>query len=235
MTRLLTSATVCCLLFALPFASSRALAEEAGFKSLFDGQTLKGWEGKTEFWSARDGAITGQTTAENPTEGNTFLIWRDGELKDFELRLKFRIVGGNSGIQYRSRELDDQPFVVSGYQADIDSGTAFIGILYEERGRGILGPRAKKVVIQADGKTQEVGEACDEQALLASIKKEDWNDYTIIATGNHLVQMINGYTTVDVTDDQKDKARTSGILALQLHAGPPMLVQFKDIRVKMLK
>jgi len=204
-----------------------------GFVCLFDGKTLEGWEGKTQFWSVRDGAITGQTTAENPTKGNTFLIWRGGKVGDFELRLRFRMVGGNSGIQYRSVEMDD--FVVSGYQADFDSGHNFIGILYEERGRGIIGPRGKKTVIGEDGKKEAEGTTCDENAFLASLKKEDWNEYVVIAKGNHLTQKINGFTTVEVIDNQKEKSRADGILALQLHAGPPMLVQFKDIQLKQLK
>ncbi|MCA9205957.1 MAG: DUF1080 domain-containing protein [Planctomycetales bacterium] len=214
-----------------PAAHAESPADEAGFKSLFDGESLKGWAGKEQFWSVRDGAITGQTTAENPTKGNTFLIWQDGKLGDFELRLKFRIVGGNSGIQYRSEELPD--FVVKGYQADFEAGTKYIGICYEERGRGILALRGQKVTINADGSKDVAKEpTCDEEKMLASINKEGWNDYVITAKGNHLVQKINGFTTVDITDNQSDKAAKSGILALQLHAGPPMVVQFKDIRVK---
>ena len=204
-----------------------------GFVCLFDGKTLDAWEGKTQFWSVRDGTITGQTTAENPTKGNTFIIWRGGKVKDFELRLQFRMVGGNSGIQYRSTEMDD--FVVGGYQADFDSGNNYTGILYEERGRGILVPRCKKLIIREDGSKEALGSTCDEKDLLASLKKEGWNEYIVIAQGNHLVQKINGFTTVDVTDNQKEKSRMEGILALQLHAGPPMLVQFKDIQLKQLK
>jgi hypothetical protein len=205
-------------------------AEEAGFVSLFDGKTLDGWEGKPQFWSVQDGAITGQTTPDNPTKGNTFLIWRGGKVSDFELRLKFRIVGGNSGIQYRSVEMDD--FVVGGYQADFEAGDRFIGILYEERGRGILALRGHKVVIHEDGSKETVGSTCDEEKMLASLKKEGWNEYVILAQGNHLVQKINGFTTVDVTDLQTSKSRSEGVLALQLHAGPPMLVQFKEIQLK---
>jgi hypothetical protein len=213
-------------------AATAAEADE-GFVCLFDGKTLDGWEGKSPFWSVRDGAITGQTTAENPTKGNTFLIWRGGKLADFELRLKFRMEGGNSGIQYRSTETDN--FVVGGYQADFDSGNNYTGILYEERGRGILVPRCKKLVVREDGSKEVVGSTCDEKDLLASLKKGDWNEYVVIARGNHLVQKINGFTTIDVTDNQKEKSRAEGILALQLHAGPPMLVQFKDIQLKQLK
>lgn len=232
----MTKRTICggmLIALAIAFGSISSVKAEDGFQSLFDGKTLDGWEGK-DFWSVKDGVITGQTTAEKPTKGNTFLIWRDGKVKDFELRLKFRIVGGNSGIQYRSRELADKPFVVSGYQADFEAGTRYIGILYEEKGRGILALRGKKVVIDENGKKTDVGTTCDEKAMLASLKAEDWNEYVVIAKGNHLVQKINGHTTVDVTDNQSSKAATEGILALQLHAGPPMLVQFKDIQLKKL-
>lgn len=214
-------------------AASAADSEGEGFVCLFDGKTLDGWEGKSQFWSVRDGAITGQTTAENPTKGNTFLIWRGGKVGDFELRLQFRMVGGNSGIQYRSVEMDD--FVVGGYQADFDATHNFIGILYEERGRGIIGVRGKKTVIGEDGKKAVGDSTCDEQQFLASLKKEGWNEYVVIAKGNHLIQKINGFTTMELVDNQADKSRAEGILALQLHAGPPMLVQFKDIQLKQLK
>lgn len=228
------SAVVFLAVTTLFIGTHNAIAEDdAGFKCLFDGKTLNGWEGKTQFWSVRDGAITGQTTADNPTKGNTFLIWRGGKVADFELCLEFRIVGGNSGIQYRSEEKGD--FVVGGYQADFEAGDRYIGILYEEKGRGILALRGHKVVIDEDGKKETVGTTCDENEMLASIKKEGWNEYVIIAKGNHLVQKINGHTTVDVTDNQASKSSAEGILALQLHAGPPMLVQFKNIRLKQLK
>ncbi|MDP6447473.1 MAG: DUF1080 domain-containing protein [Pirellulaceae bacterium] len=212
---------------ALLFTTS---ASAADFETIFDGKSLDGWEGKKDFWSVSEGAITGRTTKENPTKGNTFLIWRKGEVADFELHLKFRIVNGNSGIQYRSKELDN--FVVGGYQADFEAGTRYIGILYEERGRGILAQRTQKVEIGSDGKKNVVGETCDDKEFLAALKKEKWNDYVIVAKGNRLVQKINGFTTVDVTDNQSSRAAKKGILALQLHAGPPMVVQFKDIKIK---
>jgi hypothetical protein len=203
-------------------------------ESIFDGKTLEGWKGNDAFWSVKDGAITGQTTKENPTKGNTFLIWQGGEIGDFELKLQFKIVGGNSGVQYRST--DQGNFVVGGYQADIEAGETYIGILYEERGRGILAQRTQKVEIASDGKKTVASEpTVDNKAFLASIKKEDWNTMEISAKGPHLVQKINGQTTVDVTDNQEGKAKASGILALQLHAGPPMTVQFKDIQLKKLK
>lgn len=215
---------------AFTFADDEAAS--AGFQSLFDGETLEGWDGDPKFWRVEDGAITGQTTAENPTRGNTFLVYRGEEVSDFELQLKFRIVGGNSGIQYRSREVEK--WVMSGYQADIDSTNRFSGILYEEKARGILAVRGQKLTIGSDGGKQVTGKTSDDETILSSIKQDDWNDYTIKAVGNHLVQSINGHVTVDVTDEQAAKRAMSGLLALQLHAGPPMLVQFKEIRIKHL-
>ncbi len=225
---------------ALLALSMTATGAESGYVSLFDGKTLKGWKGNAGFWSVQDGAITGQTTPDNPTKGNTFIVWQDGELEDFVLRLKYRIIPGdergaaNSGIQYRSKLMNADNWVVGGYQADFEAGKKFSGILYEERGRGILGLRGEKVAIQPDGKKKVVGSVGDSDAIQAAIKKEDWNDYTIVARGNRLAHYINGLQTVAVVDHQSDKAAKSGILALQLHAGPPMKVQFKDIRVKRL-
>ena len=190
------------------------------------------WDGNPAFWRVEDGTITGQTTADNPTQGNTFLIWRKGEVADFELTLKFRIVGGNSGIQYRSRE--SEKWVIGGYQADIDAAGQYAGILYEERGRGILAMRGKRVVIAADGKLTDAGTTAAEADILASLQKEGWNDYRVRAVGNHLQQWINGHQTVDVTDNEAAKRAMSGLLALQLHAGPPMLVQFKEIMYRKL-
>jgi hypothetical protein len=231
MSHLLKLSFVLALLSMSPLS---AVAEEKeGFQPLFNGKSLEGWSGDEKFWSVKDGTITGQTTKENAAPHNTFLIWNGGEIGDFELRLKFKIVGGNSGIQYRSEEKVD--YVVQGYQADIDSGDTYIGILYEEGRRGILAERGNKVEIDAKGEKKVVGKTEESAAILKDIKKEDWNEYIVIAKGNHIVHKINGHTTVDVTDNQKDKAAASGILALQLHAGPPMKVQFKEIQLKKLK
>jgi len=203
------------------------------FKSIFNGKDLSGWDGNPKFWSVKDGAITGQTTKENPTSHNTFLIWRDGKVDDFELHAKIRLVGGNSGIQYRSKELPD--WVIGGYQADFDADNTYSGILYEERGRGIVAQRGQKVIIRDNGKPEVVGSVGDNAKIKAGIKKEEWNDYEIIARGNHLIQKINGMTTVDVVDEDPKGRAMSGLLALQMHAGAPMLVQFKDIELKRLK
>jgi len=216
---------------------------EAGFRSLFNGTDLTGWDGNPKLWSVKDGAITGQTTPENPAKGNTFLIWKDGAPADFELRFSYRLVPNNdkgfanSGVQYRSKVVDPANWVVGGYQADMEAGPTYTGILYEERGRGILAQRGQKVIIkEVEGKMKldVVGEVGKSDEIQAALKKEDWNDYVVIANGNHLQQFINDRMTVDVTDEQEAKAAQAGILALQLHAGQPMTVQFKNLRIKLL-
>jgi type 1 glutamine amidotransferase len=200
---------------------------------IFDGTSLAGWEGKPEFWRVEEGAIVGETTPAKPTKGNTFLVWRQGLVDDFVLTLQYRITGGNSGIQYRSRDLGD--FVVGGYQADIDSGPTYTGIMYEEKGRGILAERGQRVVIGADGGKAPAETIGDTGELLARVKPGEWNHYRIEARGNVLWHFINGQLMSETIDDQADKRSFQGVLALQLHAGPPMKVEFKDIRLQRLR
>jgi uncharacterized protein (TIGR03067 family) len=221
-------------------------ADEEGFKSLFNGKDLTGWAGRPQHWSVEDGAITGRTTKEHPAEGNNFLFWRqddkNGTVSDFELRLSYKIVPnndkgfGNSGIQYRSKDFGN--FVAGGYQADFEAGKTYSGILYEERMDGILAQRGQKTVVKTvDGKTkiEVVGSLGSSAEIQSHIKDRDWNDYVVIARGNHLQHFINGVQTIDVVDDRAEpKGASEGILALQLHAGDPMTVQFKDIRIKKL-
>jgi hypothetical protein len=209
-------------------------SDEEGFKQLFNGKDLEGWDGNTKFWSFKDGVVQGQTTKDNPTSGNTFLIWKGGKVADFELRLSYKIVGGNSGIQYRSKDFGNH--VVGGYQADFEAGKTFSGILYEERmTRGIMAQRGEKVVFDENGKRKVVGSLGKSEDLQANIKHEDWNDYTVIAKGHEFKHIINGKTTIEVTDNDPKKFVAEGILALQLHAGEPMQVQFKNVRIKVLK
>jgi len=243
---------------ALAFAACAltASAAESGFKSIFNGKDLSGWEGLDEFWSVRDGAITGVTTKEHQPAANTFLVWK-GELKNFELRAKFRLTGqnekgwGNSGVQYRSKVIDPATFIVGGYQADIDTTGQYAGMLYEERGRGILMKPGEKIKImpssaeaepKADKKGKQKAKANVEtvatvtttEQLAAAYKKGDWNEIKIIANGNHLQHFLNGTLTADVTDTDPTKGATSGVLALQLHRGEAMTIEFKDIRLKTL-
>ena len=151
----------------------RATADRDQTLNLFNGRDLTGWSGDARFWSVRDGAITGITTPDNPARGNTFLIWKGGVVKDFELRAKFRLQGGNSGIQYRSKDMGN--WVVGGYQADLDDANTYTGILYEERGRGILAKVGEKVTIGADGKPLATGSVGVAQEIIAAINKGDWN------------------------------------------------------------
>jgi hypothetical protein len=222
-------------LLALLALASTALAED---KNLFNGKDLTGWKG-LDFWSVEDGCITGRTTKEKPTKGNTFLVWQGGEVGDFEFTFKYKIVGGNSGVQYRSKVVDEKNFVVAGYQADFEAGKSYSGILYEEKGRGILAQRGQKTVIKegdkpGKAKVEVAGEVGKSAEIQAKIKAEDWNDYRIVAQGGHLQHFINGVQTVDVTDETAVGAK-KGILALQLHAGPAMVVQFKDLVLKEAK
>ena len=227
------------LITALSLAASASAAEE-GFKDLFNGKDLTGWEGRKEHWTVEDGAITGTTSKENPAKGNNFLIAKDGDknlvVGDFELRFSYKFSGdwGNSGVQYRSKDFGD--FVVGGYQADFEVGTTYSGILYEEKmTRGVMAARGEKVVWGEDGKKQVVGKTeKTTKEIQESIKKGDWNEYVVIVKGDHLQHFINGNQTVDVVDKDPKKQVMSGILALQLHAGPAMRVQFKNIRIKTL-
>ena len=222
-------------------STSLVAAAESGFKPIFNDKDLTGWDGNPKLWSVKDGAIVGRTTAEAPIKGNTFLIWTNGTVGDFELRCSFKIeanndVGfANSGIQYRSKVLDPANWVVGGYQADMEAGPTYTGILYEERmTRGIMAARGEKVVWNKDCQKQVTGSLGKSEDLQAAIKKADWNDYVIIAQGNHLQHFINGKQTVDITDECESKRAMNGVLALQLHAGQPMTVQFRNIRLKNL-
>lgn len=242
MNRIPLLALACAL--ALPFTSS---ADEG--RAIFNGTDLTGWEGNPLLWSVKDGCITGITPPDpaDPKKGlikhNTFLVWKAGTVGDFELTFKYRIEKGNSGVQYRSKELAPGEFgpIISGYQADFEAGTTYSGILYEEKGRGILAKRGEKTVIKpaADGGKKPVvevtGSVGDSAAIQASIKSEGWNDYKIVAKGNHVQHFINGMQTVDVTDEDSANAPKNGLLALQIHQGPPMVVQFKDLLLKELK
>lgn len=230
----------------LTLVATAAFAQ-AGEKQLFNGKDLTGWEGNPKLWSVEDGAITGKTGTEGDTKlkHNTFLVWKDGTVGDFVLTFQYRIEKGNSGVQYRSKALppgENGP-IISGYQADFEAGKTYSGILYEERARGILAKRGEKTVIKPvekdaanpkakDFNVEVVGEVGKSDEIQAAIKDEDWNEYKIVAKGNHLQHFINGKQTVDVTDEDAKNAAKEGILALQIHAGPAMVVQFKSLVLK---
>lgn len=216
------------------FAVAAEPACEDGFVPIFDGKTLDGWDGNPAFWSVEDGAIVGQTTADNPTKGNTFLIWRGGTPADFELILDYKLTNHNSGVQYRSFEVEGSKWVIGGYQADI-AENKYHGIMYGERFRGILCHRGQQVTIGPNHKPQVTGSLGDSDELLGEIKQGEWNTYHIVAKGWTLTQSINGTKMVEVTDADTEMRRADGLIALQLHTGPPMKVEFKNIRLKVLK
>ena len=234
---ILKGAAAASLAIAAPYILAATARGEEEAKAIFNGKDLTGWDGDPRFWSVQDGAITGITTKEVPAQGNTFIVWRGGTVKDFELRLMFRMENHNSGVQYRSktRDNDKGKWVMSGYQADMDESNTYTGALYEEGGRGILALPGQKVSISSDGKPKVTGQAADPKDIKAAIKNKDWNEYVIIARGNHLIEKINGMVTVDVTDDDEKRRAMEGLIGFQLHAGPPMKVQFKDITLKVVE
>ena len=216
------------VLGALTQPRSPAFADE--FQPLFNGKDLTGWEGDPNLWSVKDGAIFGQTDGRS----HTFLIWK-GTAGDFELHAKFKMKGGNSGIQYRSKQVKDAgDFVVSGYQADMDAENKYTGILYEERGRGILAMRGEKVIIAANGDRYVVGSTGDPKKLTAAIKPDDWNDYVIRCEGPHIQLWINGLKTVDYTETEPDIAQT-GVIGVQIHGGAKAEASYKDIVIEEMR
>ncbi len=187
--------------------------------------------GDPKLWSVEEGAITGRTSAEDPIKANTFLIW-DGEVSDFRLQLKYRIQGGNSGVQYRAKVLDADQYSVGGYQADIDSQPNYTAIMYEEQGRGIIALRGQAARIDAQGKLAKTD--FKEAARLQEVihKDDEWNEYLIEAIGPRLRHFVNGELMSELVDEDSSKRSLSGVVALQLHVGPPMKVQFQDITLQ---
>jgi hypothetical protein len=212
-------------------AASLASAAVGVEETVFNGKDLTGWDGDPRFWSVVDCAIRGQTTPENRAPDNTFCIWRGGKLKDFILKIKFRIQNGNSGIQYRSKDLGQ--WRVGGYQAEVENAPGKVGFLYDERARGWMVNVGDIMVVDKQGKKNVIGKIDDVNALIKAgyYKDKDWNEYTIVARGNHLMHTLNGFQTIEMIDEDPKGRAVEGILALQIHAGPPMTVEFKDIRV----
>lgn len=226
------------------FAGLSAFAAEmpAGFRSIFNGQDLAGWLGEPGRWTVEDGAITGFTTADNPLKHNTFLVWEGPGPErfapdNFELRLKYRFqTGGNSGIQIRSLALDEvHPWCVGGYQYDLSPGGDIDGLLYEERSLRSLGiPPGTAAVIALDGRRWRTGVLADEARLRAIHRSDEWNEAGIRAVGNRIEFTKNGEKVLELVDHDGAHRRLSGVIALQLHVGGPMKVQFTDVWLKEL-
>lgn len=203
---------------------------EKGFVSMFNGKDLSGWEGKPGGWWVEQGAITSRSTKEHPCTKHHYLMWRGGTPGDFVLRLSYRVVGGNSGIQIRSRELPN--WDTSGYQADLEAGNQWSGALFEHT-RGEIAARGTRVVIEPDG-TKQVTRFADPAKLQEKIKPNDWNDYEIVAQGSKITLKINGQLMCEADDRHRQHAARRGVIALQMHPGPPMTVQFKNLRIRIL-
>lgn len=225
-----TCLAAACLVWA-GLSAAAAPGTEPGFQRIFDGATLEGWSGDPRFWRVENGAIVGETTPSSRAEGNTFLIWERGAVDDFEIKLRFRMPTdyANSGVQIRSVRHDTH--VVGGYQPDL-SNDGWTGALYEERGRGILARRGETVVIAPDG-TRTVTRWGDGDALAAQVRLRDWNEYHITARGPHLVTRVNGVKMSELIDLGRE-ARLDGLLAFQLHSGPPMRVEIRDVLLRRL-
>ncbi len=205
-------------------------ADKEGFVHLFNGKTLKGWAGESEYWSVKDGAITG--TADGSLKRNHFLAWKGSTIRNFDLRVKVKITpGGNSGIQYRSTQRPEFGLdVLSGYQCDVVANVPeYNGMLYEERGRRILSHAGEKVIIDPDGQSWVIGEM-----PVTDPAPGEWHDFRILVKGNHHQHWIDGKPTADLIDLDEQGRSLDGVLAVQVHAGPPMEVQFKDFRIKHL-
>lgn len=223
---------------------------EKGFKLIFDGKSLKGWDGDTKYWRVENGNLVGEITPETLLKTNSFVVWQGGEPGDFELKGSFKITEkGNSGINYRSDKVADVPNALRGYQADIDGAIRYTGQNYEERKRTTLGYRGEIVTVNnPTDKSPEAfkanlknnawlgrtvtGSLGTTDELKTKIKSEDWNEFHIVAKGNRLQHYINGVLMSDVTDNDSVNGKPKGYLGIQVHVGPPMKVEYKDIRIK---
>ncbi len=207
--------------------------DDTGFETIFDGKTLDGWEGDPTYWRVENGALVGEVTPQTLLKQNSFIIWRGGTTRDFELKVEYRVSAeGNSGINYRSVEVPGQPWALRGYQADIEGRDRWTGQNYEERGRTFLALRGQ-VTHATAGATRTVIASLGDAALLqAAVKKEDWNEYHLIVRGNVLTHILNGRVMSQVIDDDAEARRMEGLLGVQVHVGPPMKIEYRKLRLK---
>ncbi len=214
------------------FAFASLASADDGFAALLNGKDLSGWDGDPRFWSVKEGIVTGVCTGPDDLAHNTFLIWRGGTVKNFELRAVMRVKGdNNSGVQYRSRALPEAgPWGIAGYQCDVHPALEHTGMTYEEKGRGIFGLNGKNVVLDPSGVRWVTAEFQPVQVNVA-----DWNEYTVIAQGNRLIHKVNGQVSSELIDcDEKGRA-LGGLLAIQLHRGNANTVEIKELRLKVIE
>ena len=207
-----------------------ATEDEAGFRPIFDGATLDGWEGKPGWWSVENGAITSISTPDKPVKNAHYLFWTGGRPSDFELRFSYQLAGGNSGVQFRSRKLPG--WDAFGYQADIEAGDKWTGAIFAHQ-RGGVALRGQSVDIDESGK-RVVLPFADPAGLKAFVRKDGWNDYRIVAQGSEMALFINGHLMCHANDRDRQRALNEGWIGLQMHPGPPMTVRFKNLRLREL-
>lgn len=212
------------------FGGTSFADNELGFVSMFNGKDLSGWEGLPGAWRVEDGSITGESTTEKPCEKTHYLYYTAAEPGDFILRCDIKLVGGNSGIQFRSQKRPN--FDTDGYQADFDAANQWTGCLYQHK-RGAVVLRGKKATIAKDGTRDEL-QLAPLAELAKEIKDSDWNKYEIIAIGNTISLKLNDVLMCQVEDNDAKNSRKRGVIALQMHQGPPMKVQFRNLRIKVL-
>jgi hypothetical protein len=215
-----------------------AEGDEPGFRPIFDGRTLEGWEGDSKYWRAEDGIMTGEITPETTIKSNTFIIWRGGDPENFELKVDYRITsGGNSGVNYRSVVVPDSVtpanrFAMRGYQCDIDGQNRYTGNNYEEKGRLFLSVRGELTHVTGTRPPTILSRLGDNQKLASKIN-EGWNAVHIIARENALIHNINGQLMSMVIDDDPRRER-KGLIGVQVHVGGPMKVEYRSWRIRMI-
>ena len=211
--------------------------DEPGFKPIFDGKTLAGWDGDPTYWRVEDGALVGEITPATVIKSNTFIIWNGGKPKDFELKLDYRITpDGNSGINYRSVVVPDtvtpgNKFAMRGYQCDVDGKKRYPGNNYEEKGRLFLGVRGQMTRV-VGGRPPVLVSTIGDSDELAQVVTDDWNSVHVIARGNVLTHIINGRLMAVVIDDDAPNRPVDGLIGVQVHVGPPMKVEYRQLRLK---
>lgn len=233
------------VLIAVLVSQARILAAEPIERSLFDGKSLTSWDGDPRFWRAENGEVIGETTAAAKAEKNTFLIHRGGVFGDFDLRFQYQVRGGNSGIQYRS--VEKGPWSIGGYQADFEyrhqksnNGLIdkFTGMFFEEQGRGFMGQRGQTVIVKHNSQNARkplldiVGSVGDPSDLEKVIDRDGWNEMRVIARGYTFVHVVNGRVMSIAFDEDVPNRRSDGLVAFQLHAGPPMQIRIKDLMIR---
>lgn len=243
--RLSVKYTLMCIVALLFQINATAQQKKNDFVSIFDGKSLNGWECDTTYWRVENGILIGEITPAKPLKSNTFAIWRAGEPVNFELKLQYKISkDGNSGINYRSEKVAGVTYALKGYQADIDGMNRYTGQNYEERGRTTLAYRGQTTKVNAATGTESIKnnawvstvevKSQSRDSLQQFIKANDWNEMRLIVKGNRLQHYVNGVLMSDVTDNDTMNQKLKGWLGMQVHVGPPMKVEFKDIWLKAL-